>query len=147
MFLKIEVLRAININKKSYNKSVGFLTRIGLKPKTISQTLMQEHIKGSKKYLRYAKDSIKSFKDELKRVLQKASSSIPSSKRVKVVKRIIGEFIVENKEAFISGVSYKEQELLKGYQEQVKSNLNHPYKISSNSEARFKQAIFKAKSA
>lgn len=147
VFNKEKVEKSIKSNKKMLEESTSFLTRIGLKPISVKEALMIEYIKDSNNYLQHSRDSISSFKNELRSALVKSCSAIPEGKREKFVKRVVGEFIVTNKDSFFTYLNSKEKELLKGYHEELSRNPNHPYKISSNSEALFKQSIFSKKSA
>ena len=137
------VLEQLKTEKNIYKNNSRFLARWCLIPRNITETLILEHIKSLKKYLNNTKLAvIKSF-EKLQKILKDIAEKLPEDEREDIVRKYIGEFIVENKEIFIESPSLKEAKLLKEYRLQKKECPHHPYRISNNSNKYFKHILWK----
>lgn len=138
-----KVLENLKKEKKVYKDNSRFLTRWGLIPRNIKETLILEHVKSLKKYLNNTKSAVVSSFEKFQKILKDIEEKLPEDEREKRIKRYIGEFVVENKEIFIEIQSTEEAELLKEYEIQKKECPNHPYKIFNDSNKYFKQILWK----
>ena len=136
-----QVTQNLKEEKKVYKSHTRFLARWGLIPKSINETLILEHIKSLKKYLKTTKLATVSSLKALQKILKNIEKKLPEDKKDTIMQRYIGEFVIENKDIFIE-YSMENTQLLKEYHLEKKECPNHPYKISNNSNKLFKQIMW-----
>ena len=124
-------------DKKNLRNLSSFVSRIGLTPRTLKESLVFLHIKELKKYLKKLSENIDICFEKIKSIISEARNKFPEEDNDCDIKicRCIGELIIENREFFINTkkINAKEKELLTAYSKQLKKNPNYPYKFFKES--------------
>ena len=138
-----QVLNGIQEERKMYKSHSRLLARYGFIPRNFKETLMVEYIKSLKRYLYKSKLAMKQSIENVRHTFIEIKKQLPED-RQGILKRYIGEFIVENKKLFIEEPLVEESELLERYRIQKEKCPNHPYKVTKNSKQYFEQLLYKS---
>ena len=138
-----QILKKLKNEEMIYKKNSRFLSRWFLVPRSIQETLILEHMRSLKKYSNNTKLIVTISIKNLQKIFKIIDKKLPKDQKKIIMKRLIGEFVVENKDVFINKSSIEETKIIRNYHLQKEKCPNHPYKISKNSSDFLKEVLRK----